>query len=556
MRCPSFNKVRHSSCKVLASVTPSLLLHLASASLPRLIIMSSPPDSSKEKLETQHIDNVQPASHSETDQKPVGINTRLIWLNLWSMVAAMTYGLNAAIIASSLGQPNLMAFFNSPSPGIIGAVAALLNVGGIIGVPIIVEVSDRFGRKWAFFGSCCFSYLGAGLGAGAQTMGMLLAARLITGMGAWSNLMCAVTYQQEISPATRRGVLGGSVGVGISIGYVAAAWIGVGFFFVNSKINWRIPLILQIIPPIVTCIGLLVVPESPRWLASHGRGEESLHVLKKIHRSRLDPEYVIARGEYFQISEQVQLDKTLRSSWLSMFTVYKKRTWIAVLVMVSNQATGIQIMANFGPQLYAALGYSAQQSLLIAGGWITMTVAFQFGSALLTDRFGRRMPLILSVFGAGCVFMSMEAGLDATYGETAASNPAGSRAAVAALFLFVVAYSFGEPICYLYIGEIFPNHIRTKGIAVGLITVNLMTIWVTEGQPTAAAKIGYQYYLIFVVLSFVTAIMQWMWLPETANVPLEEMAQLFGDTDQVAVFAKDIFVNEQTHEILAAPRMV
>lgn len=81
---------------------------------------------------------------------------------------------------------------------------------------------------------------------------------------------------------------------------------------VNSKINWRIPLILQIIPPIVTCIGLLVVPESPRWLASHGRGEESLHVLKKIHRSRLDPEYVIARGEYFQISEQVQLDKTLR----------------------------------------------------------------------------------------------------------------------------------------------------------------------------------------------------------------------------------------------------
>lgn len=520
--------------------------------------MASPQNSLKEKSETQHFDHG--VENALTDKKLAGINTRLIWLNLWSMVAALTYGFNAAIIASSLGQPNLFAYFDfedkSNAPGIIGAIAGLLNVGGIIGVPIIVEVSDRFGRKWAFFGACCFSFIGAALGAGAQNLGMLLAARLITGMGAWSNLMCAVTYQQEIAPATRRGVLGGSVGVGISCGYVSAAWVGVGFFFMNSQINWRIPLILQIIPPLVTCIGLLFVPESPRWLASHQRSEESYEILKKIHRSRSDPQYIIAREEHFQIVSQVELDRTLKSSWISMFTVYKKRTWAAVLVMVANQSTGVQIMANFGPRLYGALGYSAEQSLLIAGGWITMTVAFQFASAYFTDRIGRRWPLILSVVGAGCVFMSMEAGLDATYGGSANTNPAGNRAAVAALFLFIIAYSLGEPISYLYIGEIFPNHIRTKGIAVGLITINLMTIWITQAQPTAAANIGYKYYIIFVVLSFVTAIMQWYWLPETANVPLEEMAEVFGDSEQVAVFAKDIFVDEQTHEIVAAPHHV
>lgn len=106
-----------------------------------------------------------------------------------------------------------------------------------------------------------------------------------------------------------------------------------------------------------------------------------------------------------------------------------------------------------------------------------------------------------------------------------------------------LAYAYGEPVQFLYIGEIYPNHVREKGVAIALCALNLMAVWVTMSQPTASAAIGWKFWLIFICFSFVLGIVQWLVLPETKNVPLEEVAALFGDKDEVAVFANDIFID-------------
>jgi MFS family permease len=152
-----------------------------------------------------------------------------------------------------------------------------------------------------------------------------------------SNLMpslyrlAAITYAQEISPTVIRGAMGGSVGIALMVGYFVAGWTGVGFYFVSSEINWRIvvscfqllsqilytdelpifQLILQLISPLVTLIGLPFVPESPRFYSKQGMSERSLEVLRNLHKSARDPDFLIAREEHFQIEKQAVLDKVL-----------------------------------------------------------------------------------------------------------------------------------------------------------------------------------------------------------------------------------------------------
>ncbi|KZO89794.1 general substrate transporter [Calocera viscosa TUFC12733] len=514
------------------------------------------PDKPSE-VESYHLESLGHDGQLESAQQAfvelASINLRLALINIWSMVSALGFGFAAAIIASSLGQPNLATYFDfanrSNVSGIEGAIAGLFNVGGFFGVLSTPVVSDRWGRKSSFWFAGFFVLLGAGLGAGSINVTMLILARFFTGYGAWSFVVCTIVYQQELAPATRRGILGGSVGVAVVIGYCLAAWVGVGFFFLDAKDNWRAPLVLQAACPIFTLCTIYLVPESPRWLAGKGRTEEALAVLKYVHYSKEDPEFAVARAEHFQIVQQVALDKTLPSSWISMFTKYRKRSFAAVLVTGANMLCGTQVIANYGPLLYAALGFSSEQSLLIAAGWITLSVALSIIAASVVDRVGR-VPLLVGG-SVGCALIwSIYTALIAQFGDLSNTNLAAKRAAIAMLFVFLIGYELAACTQYLYIGEIFPTHIRVKGVALGLMMLNLMTIWITESAPTAADTIGWKYYLVFIFCCVVCGMAQYILIPETKGFPLEEIAEIFGDAKDVAIHAKDIAVNPHTAEVV------
>lgn len=92
-------------------------------------------------------------------------------------------------------------------------------------------------------------------------------------------------------------------------------------------------------------------------------------------------------------------------------------------------------------------------------------------------------------------------------------------------------------------GEIFPSHIRTKGIAIAQIVIQLYSVWITMAQPTAQKAIGYKFYLLFVVFGTLGGIVLYWYLPETKGVPLEEIAKLFGD--EVAVLSTELAVNQK-----------
>lgn len=163
----------------------------------------------------------------------------------------------------------------------------MFSTGGLIGALSLLYTADAWGRKYALLFGAGSSILGSALQAGAVHIAMFLIARLITGVGIGQcppfektdhcyltsvigSLVALVPlYQSEISPPRIRGFLVGMHGVCICLGYVSASWVGFGFYFVNANATqWRMPLAIQCLPPLLLAVGVLFIPESPRWCKS------------------------------------------------------------------------------------------------------------------------------------------------------------------------------------------------------------------------------------------------------------------------------------------------
>ena len=103
---------------------------------------------------------------------------------------------------------------------------------------------------------------------------------------------------------------------------------------------------------------------------------------------------------------------------------------------------------------------------------------------------------------------------------------------------------------WAYLGEMFPTHIRSKGYSLAMSVLALSNVVYTQAAPTAFATIGWKYYLVFIILTFIGGIVVWFYYPDTRHMPLEELAALFGDEDEVAVYQAEIVVDHDTHAIV------
>ncbi|KAL8292547.1 hypothetical protein RQP46_001159 [Phenoliferia psychrophenolica] len=313
---------------------------------------------------------------------------------------------------------------------------------------------------------------------------------------------------------------------GFAFGFLSVT--GLGFYYdAESLLNWRIPLIIH------------WIPESPRWLALQGRTAESLAVLTSIHSHPLDLDHNVARAESYQITAQAEFDKAQESSWKSIFFgKYKKRSAVIILLWTGNMFTGVEIPLNYGPTLYAALGYSTPVALGIGLALLVLAVVVSAVAAELCDRAGRRVWIIAAFGGCGAT-MALISGLFAHF-DPLSTNQAVGQTLIFAFLFFEACYALGEPALYTMSAEMFPSHVRVKGVAVGLFTLNAHAVWIEFLLPTALVTIGYGYYLIFAVLTVFTVTGIYVWVPEFRNVPLEEISRCFGEDEDVQVRASDI----------------
>lgn len=135
--------------------------------------------------------------------------------------------------------------------------------------------------------------------------------------------------------------------------------------------------------------------------------------------------------------------------------------------------------------------------------------------------------------------LSIETSLTASFLET--QNKSGLAAAAAFIFLYLFTFNlFLEGPSWYYASEIFPTHLRAKGMTIAVIGFCLIDIVWLELAPTAFATIGWRFYLVFITTSVFSAAVIYLTFPDTLNKPLEEGARLFGDYDSIAIMLEDV----------------
>ncbi|OAG37952.1 hypothetical protein AYO21_07802 [Fonsecaea monophora] len=481
------------------------------------------------------------------------LNWRTFWCCFFLSLGSFCYGYAASIISTTLGQPTFLSYMHlidaqgNPAPNqaaLTGTTVGLFCTGGCIGVLAASWSLDRIGRRPTMIVLVAIYILGTILVTASQNIGMFIVARTILGFGAVPFIAATSTYIAELSQAETRGFFTGLTGVAIAIGYTTAALMGLAFSYTtNPDVQWRTPLGLSLVPSTALLAVLFWAPESPRYLLLKGRVEEAWQTVSRLHHDPQDENQEYIKEEFFQMRTQLEFDRTLDSSWFHLFSKpsYRKRMLMASLVTFLGQSTAVLVAAAYGPSLYASLGFNVKQSLILQCGWIAGSIPAALIGVTLCDRFGRK-PFIMAGYVGCVVSLVILTAMEAVYAPTA-TNKVGLGWAVTALYLIVIFYCLGVEACGApFYCEIFPTHIRAKGVCFCVFVNSAANLLYLEVAPTALQNIGWRFLLVFICVLSVGSVLYWFWVPETRSVPLEELAAIFGDTDEVKIYSTDITV--------------
>lgn len=154
----------------------------------------------------------------------------------------------------------------------------------------------------------------------------------------------------ELVPPKGRSILAGIVGLFGVVGYIIAAYVGVGFFYfqTTSSSQWRAPIAIGCFPPLLLLLTMPWLPESPRQLLVQGKEDEAWAIVRKLHTSRDDPDHEYATAEFFQMKSQHTLESKLNGSWLEILKrpSYRKRALIAFFLPVILYSTGNLVVTS------------------------------------------------------------------------------------------------------------------------------------------------------------------------------------------------------------------
>lgn len=401
--------------------------------------------------------------------------------------------------------------------------------GSAIGSAGSAYSMDKMSRRWTLLLGSCVSVVGAVLQTAAVNPGMMIIGRALSGFSTGMVFPTAPVYLAELSPPENRGFLVGLKGLMNTLGFFAAGWVGYAGSFASGDLQWRIPLATQIPPALALALVTIILPYSPRWLASKERYDEAKRVMYQLHGHR-GTEAIEA--EFAEMCLQIQFEKSKKNmtNFWNLFTrQYMRRTLLAILIVNMMKLSGSNIIQNYQSVMYENLGYKGQTVLLIGALFGFMGVIGQIINVFFVADHWTRRTTVIQGMSVLAFLLSVLTALS-KYSEGNTSNVNIQRAGVAFVFLFSFSYSFYfNSVNWVLVSEIFPLDLRGVGVGFAVFTQAITAIWLSYAASLAFDAITWKFYFVFIAMNTFAGTVYYFFLPETRFLSLEEVAAKFGD---------------------------
>lgn len=400
------------------------------------------------------------------------------------------------------------------------AIVAAVLLGAMFGAGASGYLADRISRRWTKVISGSVYLVGALGCAVSINAEMLIGFRFLLGLAVGTASFVSPLYIAEMAPPSIRGGLVSfnqlAITSGILIAYIT------NFLFQDVSGDWRWMLGIAAVPGAILAVGMLSVPQTPRWLVSAGRTEKAREVLRRLRSGDRDAD---VDGEIDDIVAAEREEQ--RASWRDLLTPKLRPVLVVGMVLaLAQQFVGVNTVIYYAPTILADTGLSDSGALARTVLVGVTNVVFTVVAVLLLDRVGRRKLLIGGTVGMVAGLLTL-----AVYFSSAALQQNAGYLALAGLLIFIASFAIGlGPVFWLMISEIFPMGVRSVAMAACTITnwgANFVVAQTFLSLGNLITRQGVFYlYTVLAVLSLVFFVRR---VPETRGRSLEEVqAELTG----------------------------
>ena len=439
------------------------------------------------------------------------MNRYLVKATTVGALGGLLFGFDTAVIAGTTQQ--LTTIFHL-TPSTLGLTVFIGLVGTVIGAMGSGKLGQKIGGREALR-IMAILYTVSAIGcAFAWNWDALMVFRLIGGLGIGGSSVLGPVYIAELAPAKWRGRMVGlfqiNIVTGILLAYLSNFIIA---SFHLGPLEWRWEFGVAIVPSILFLIMLYGIPRSSRWLVTTNQTLEAREVLEMMGSPDSD-------AELQEIVDSIHLERGAKEE--PVFSGrYNLPIFLAISIGLLNQLSGINAILYYANSIFASAGFSSSSAALqTVGIGLVNLLATLLGMSLI-DKLGRKTLLLIGSVGM-VVALSGVAAIFYTHTHQALL--------VWLLVVFIVFFAISQgSVIWVYIAEVFPNRVRSKGQSIGSsahwISAALITRYFpvvvdkfSQGTPFAffAVMMGVQFFLVLLVF------------PETKGKSLEAIQAKFG----------------------------
>ena len=429
---------------------------------------------------------------------------------IWSLIASLAgflFGFDTVVISGA--DKKLQLLWNSSDAFHGTIVMGMALWGTVIGAIFGGIPTNKIGRKNTllligilFF----FSSIGS---AFANDPFIFAAFRFLGGLGVGASTIAAPAYISEIAPAKDRGKLVAFYQFNIVLG-ILLAFLSNYLLSDFGENSWRWMMGVQAIPSVIYTLFVFSIPESPRWLLSKSRNSDAQKVLKLMGQE----------AEYEEMLEAINIDNKNAADSKDTIFLKKYRTplLLAFFIAFFNQLSGINAFLYYSPRIFQEAGLGESTALLSSIGIGAINLVFTLVGVFLIDRLGRKVLMYIGSVGYIISLSLVSIAFFLHWQGTAVPI---------FLFLFVASHAIGQgAVIWVFISEIFPNHLRASGQSFGSTTHWVLAAIIPSLIPFLFSTIGPGVvFLFFAIMMVFQLIFVAFMMPETKGVSLEELSK-------------------------------